>query len=65
MRLVKGSHLTDRQKREVLSSYVHRHLDTTCKTDEEWLKSKAFYITNKGQLSKRHKYCVPHYMADQ
>ena len=51
MRLIKGNKLTPSQRDKVLRSYIYRHLDTTCKTDEAWLKAHAFYITSDGRLS--------------
>lgn len=63
--LIKGSQLNPRQRALVLAAFVHRHLDTTSKSDQEWLDKHAFeFIRDGSRLSGRHKYCVPVYMAD-
>ena len=33
-------------------------------TDAQWLAEHAFYVNRDGRLSRRHKHCMPHYMAD-
>lgn len=63
MKLVNGAKLTKEQRREVLCSFVHRHLDTTSKGDADFLAKHAFYITNEGRLSRKHKWCEPDYVA--
>lgn len=70
MRLVKGTDLTDRQCREVLSSFVYRRthpvyrMHTGDTADSEWLRLYAFYIRVDGRLSVRYGHCEPAYMAD-
>jgi len=64
MKLIKGDQLSESQRREVLGAYIHRHLDTTCKTDAEWLAKHAFYVTKAGRLARNHRYCEPAYLAE-
>jgi hypothetical protein len=64
MRLVKGDKLPANVKAEVLNAYVHRHLDTTCRDDAQWLATHAFYITKRGTLARNVNHCEPHYLAD-
>lgn len=64
MRLIKGDELSAEQRREVLSAYVHRHLDTTSKTDADWLAKHAFYITRAGRLARNRRHCEPAFMAE-
>lgn len=64
MKLIKGEHLSSEQKSQVLRAYVHRHLDTTSKSDAEWLGKHAFYFTKSGRLSAKHNHCEPSFMAD-
>ncbi len=33
-------------------------------TDAEWLKDHAFHVTSKGELSNRHHFAEPAYMAN-
>ncbi len=63
MRLVRGNKLNQAQREDVLRSFVHRHLDTTCKTDDEWLERHAFYIRDDGRLAKMRR-AEPYYLAD-
>lgn len=63
MRLVKGKDLTPEQRREVLAAFVYRHLDTTCKTDDEWIAKHAFRIRRDGHLATRGG-AAPVYMAE-
>jgi hypothetical protein len=63
MRVMHGNLLSDEAKREVFARFVHRHLDTTCKTDAEWLAAHAFYVRRDGKLSRAHKHCVPAFFA--
>lgn len=64
MQLISGSKLSDAQRREVLAVYVHRHLDTTSKSDAEWIAKHAFYITKAGRLSRKHNHCEPAFLAE-
>lgn len=71
--LIPGHKLNDKQKKHVLSAFVHRHTGEhassvspkpTHKTDDDWVKAHAFHFNKKtGNLSGRHKYAEPHYMA--
>ena len=63
MRLILGNELSPALRKEVLASFVHRHLDTTCPTDEIWLAQHAFYVTNAGKLSRAHHRCEPACLA--
>lgn len=63
-RLLLGTMLSDEAKRDVLASFVHRHLDTTSANDAEWLRNHAFYVRRDGKLSRAHKHCVPAFMAE-
>jgi hypothetical protein len=64
MTLILGSKLTAAQRREVLAAYVHRHLDTTCKDDDQWLAAHAFYVTRAGRLARNRSHCEPAFLAD-
>jgi hypothetical protein len=64
MTLIKGNQLSADQKRQVLAAYVNRHLDTTSRSDSEWLEKHAFYFTRSGQLSMKHKHCEPAFTAE-
>ncbi len=64
MRLVKGKDLTGAQREEVWRTYAMRHLDTTCRSDEEWLRKHAFYVRKDGHLASRPSHCEPEYVAD-
>lgn len=33
-------------------------------TDEQWLNDHAFYVTKRGDLDRRYRYCEPAYIAD-
>lgn len=64
--LIKGTKLTSKQKQQVLSAYIYRRLDTTSKSDEEWLSKHAFYFIKDGsRLNARYKHCEPIFMADK
>jgi hypothetical protein len=64
VKLIKGDKLPRAVKEEVLRSYVYRHLDTTCPTDDVWLAKHAFYVTNAGELSRAHHRCEPACLAE-
>jgi len=51
--IVKGRDLTPDQRRRVLAAFVHRHLDTTSRTDDEWLAKHSFRFTRDGRLMGR------------
>jgi hypothetical protein len=69
MKQVKGSELSAQQQREVISAFVYRVTgDHTPKTatpsqklqfanDQDWLANTLFWVTDNGELSRRHKYC--------
>ncbi len=60
--LIPGPKLTVAQRREVLARFIYRHLDTTSKTDDEWLAKHAFhFIADGSRLSNRHRYAEPYY----
>jgi hypothetical protein len=76
MFLMRGDQLPSNLKAEVLNAYMYRCTiennypkHNPCKariepvTDKQWLIDHAFYITNEGGLSRRHKHCEPSYMA--
>ena len=65
MKLIKGADLSLGQRLQVQAAYVNWIYDTTVKTFSEWIVKKAFYFTSKGELSRRNKFCVPAYMADE
>lgn len=73
-RCIRGDKLTPAQRLEVLAAFVHRdtverpwiekdrirHGRTVERvTDEEWLKTHAFYITQDGHLATKPAYCEP------
>lgn len=64
MRLLHGNLLSDEAKRQVLAAYIYRRMDTTSKTDAEWLAKHAFYVRRDGKLSRAHKHCEPAFMAE-
>lgn len=64
MTLVRGDRLSFELRAQILASYVHRKMDTTCKNDDEWLRKHAFYVTDKGELSRKHKHAEPAYLLD-
>jgi len=80
MKLVLGTHLTPAQQAEVKRAYIYRWTIENSNrerayrglnpptlpptTDEQWLADHAFYVTNTGQLSRRHNHCEPAFMAD-
>lgn len=64
MKLIRGNQLSAAVRAQVLSAFVYRHLDTTTTSDNEWLATKAFYVTAKDSLSLRHRHCEPHYLAE-
>jgi len=63
--LIKGKNLTPRQRQQVLSAFVHRHLDTTSKSDDEWIAKHAFHFLKDGsRLAANKRRAEPVYMAD-
>lgn len=62
--LVTGDRLSDATRADVLRRYVHRRMDTTYKTDAEWLAAHAFYVTRAGNLDFRYQHCEPRFMAE-
>lgn len=34
-------------------------------TDAEWLADHAFYVTRQGEISRRHRYCMPDYIVEK
>lgn len=64
-KLIKGEDLNSQQRAEVLRAFVHRHLDTTSKNENEWLLKHAFYFVEDGsRLAYNRRYCEPVYMAE-
>jgi hypothetical protein len=75
--LIKGSQLTDKQRREVLAAYVHRNtIEHPCnltggptvptQTDQDWLNDHAFYFVKDGsRLAANRAHCEPAFMADK
>ena len=71
MRLIRGNLLTPEQRRDVLAAYVNRHTHEHLYpmsggepvSDDEWLASKAFYVTDAGKLSRAHNACQPASLA--
>ena len=62
---IRGDKLTSKQRTQVLSAFVHRHLDTTSNTDDEWLAKHAFYFIKDGsRLSNNRRFAVPAFFAD-
>ena len=68
MKLIKGSHLTPRDQKTVLSSYVRRYTKehkpawvTTepvqFSNDRDWLDNTFFNVTKKFNLDRRSHYC--------
>jgi hypothetical protein len=57
------SEMTMHQQMCVRVQFVHWHHDMTSRTFEEWAGKHAFYVTSKGSLSKRHRHCMPVWMA--
>lgn len=78
MRLVKGNELLPSTQRAVLSSFTYRltvengypkrnpcGARVPAISDAQWLKEHAFYVTKDGRLSRAHRHCEPHYMAEE
>ena len=65
-KLVKGCELTDKQRREVLSAFVHRHyaIPGYYADDNEWMNKHAFYIRKDGHLAAVPRHCEPDFMAE-
>ena len=67
--LTAGVNLNQEQRAQVLSRYTYRNTkenewaDTTLterfETDDEWINSRAFYITKSGRLARNPKHCLP------
>lgn len=67
--LIKGADLSEKQRQQVLTAYVHRgHAIGVGKhyADEQaWLVDHAFHFLKDGsRLSRTHRFCEPHYIAD-
>lgn len=63
--LIKGRDLTPSQRKQVLAAFVHRHLDTTCKSDQEWLDKHAFHFIKDGsRLALNRRYAEPSYVCE-
>ena len=68
-RLIKGAHLTETQKKQVLAAYSYRHLaigeGKFYPTEATWVESHAFWFVNDGsRLSRNHHHAEPDYFAD-
>ena len=72
MKLILGTHLSQQLKEQVKKRYTYRltiengypkrnpcHARVKPRTDEEWLSQTAFYLTEKGTLSEKKRYCEP------
>lgn len=75
MKLIKGSKLSDQQRRQVLSAFVYRWTaDNPMRerawahherpripliSDDEWLKRYQFYFTSTDRLSVKKRYAEP------
>lgn len=64
MKLIKGADLSPDQRAAVQGVFVNWFYDATVRTFDEWVIKKAFYFTDKGELSRRHKYCTSACFAD-
>jgi len=68
MRLLKGATLTKEQRKEIESAFVYMHTSIgegkIYPNIDAWINAHAFYITDEGVLSQKHKYCEPFFMAD-
>jgi hypothetical protein len=70
MTLIKGNHLTARQRNQVLAAFVHRHTaigdGRHYPTEQAWLADHAFYFVKDGsRLAHNRRYAEPHYVADR
>jgi hypothetical protein len=64
--LIKGEKLNRAQREQVLAAFVHRHLDMTTKTDDEWLNTHAFHFVKDGsRLMRNRRYAEPAFMAEE
>jgi len=64
--LIKGSKLNPAQRAQVLAAFVHRHLDTTCRTDDEWVNAHAFHFVKDGsRLALNRRWAEPEYLAEE
>lgn len=79
MKIIRGSELSEKNKRQVLRGYPYRLTyenkeritkvyesrgwtplppDEIYMTDEQWLFTHGFHVTNSGKLSKSHNSCT-------
>lgn len=74
-KLTVGTNLSDKAKKEVLSAYVYRWTKENgqresayknlskptipLSTDDEWLRSYAFWTNRDGSLTRNRHHCVP------
>lgn len=67
MQLIKGSELTASQISQVKAAFIYRHAaigeGLWYKTEQAWIEDHAFYFTKAGNLSRRHKFAQPWFMA--
>lgn len=63
MQLIPGNALSFKAQQHVLAAFIHRHLDTTCSSDQEWLERRAFYIRKDGCLALKPNHCEPAWMV--
>ena len=68
MKLVKGENLTPKQLNQVKSAFIYRFdaigKDKYYPNEQAWIKAHAFYFSKNGNLSLKHRHCVPVYMAN-
>lgn len=78
MRLVKGSCLTEEQKRNILRAFPYRlttengypqrnpcGASVPAISDSEWIDQHAFYLRKDGNLASKPNRCEPSYMAEE
>ena len=67
-KLVKGSDLSDKARRDVLDSFIYRYhaigKGKQYPTTNEWINDHAFYIRKDGCLAQIPKHCEPVFLAD-
>lgn len=68
MKLVKGTNLSEQQRRNVLAAFPYRHTverpdparqQPPAYSDADFVQRYAFYMRNDGRLADRPNHCVP------
>lgn len=76
--LITGDKLLPKTRQQVLAAYLYRLTtengypkNNPCGatvpaiSDEEWLRTHAFYVTRNGRLDRRYNRCEPAFLADE